>query len=103
MYRLGKVPYEETYRLVTFAVRYVVIVVEHQYHPVREFRKVVHERGKHRFDEIDPHHAQAREGVDPEPFLRRNPTQGLDDVLPQPDRIVVLIVEGDPGEGLVRP
>src|SRR5829696_3595150 len=103
MYRFGKVSYEEAYRLVAFAVRYAVVVVKHQYHPAREFRKVVHERGKRRFDEVGPHHAQAREGVGPEPFLRRDPTQGLDDVLPQPGRIVVLLVEGDPGEGLVGP
>jgi hypothetical protein len=57
--------------------------------------------GKHRFDEVGPLHAQASEGVGPEPFSRRDPTQGLEDEFPQPGWIVVLLVEGYPGEGQV--
>ena len=47
-----------------------------------------------------PHGAHPDENIGSEvPLLRHDPAQRLHYVPPQPDRIVVLLVEGDPGEG----
>ena len=51
-------------------------------------------------DEPLPHGAQSNKHIGSEVlFFWHNPAQRLYYVPPQPDRIVVLLVEGDPGEG----
>jgi hypothetical protein len=42
MDRLGEVLYEEADRVVTLTVRYEMVVIEHQYYPVRKLRKIVY-------------------------------------------------------------
>ena len=60
---------------------------------------LVDERGKRRFEEPLAHGAHSDENIGPEVlFLWHGPAQRLHYVPPQPGRIVVLLVEGDPGE-----
>ena len=56
--------------------------------------------GSAALEELLPYGAHFHKNIGSEVlFFRHNPAQSFYDVPPQPDRIVVLLVEGDPGEG----
>src|SRR5215212_1931951 len=98
MDRLGKVLYEESHQLVTFAFLYTMVVIEHQRDPLRELGQPVYECGKRRFDKLRPNGAQPYNTIAAESFPWRDLAQRLCDVPPQSDRIVILLVERDPDE-----
>ena len=78
---------------------YELVVIEHQDDPMGQLGDLVNERGKRYSDKPLPHGAHSHEDIGPEIlFFRLGPVQRLDYVPPQPDRIIVLLVEGDPGE-----
>ena len=79
---------------------YELVVVEHHYNLIGQLGDLVYERGERDFDEPLPHGAQSNKNIGSEvPCLWHDLAQGLYYMSPQPDRIVVLLVEGDPGEG----
>ena len=97
---LGEVLHEEGNRLVGVLLGYELVVVEHQYNPMGQLGELVYEHGERRLVEPAPTGAHSHENIGSEAlFLRHDSAQRLDYVPPQPDRIVVLLVEGDPGEG----
>ena len=103
---LWEVLHEEGHRPVGLARAHVLVVVEDHDNPTGQLGEPVYERGKRRFDERPARRSHSREDVRPEVYLRQGPAQRLRHVPPQPDRVVVALVEGDPGEGrlgLLRP
>ena len=94
----GKVIDEEGHRHVGVLPGYELVVIEHQDDPMGQLGDLVYERGKRCFDEHLSRGAHAHENVGPEVLFWHDPAQRLYNVPPQPDRIVVLLVEGDPGE-----
>ena len=66
---------------------------------MRQLGELVYEHGKRYLDEPLPRGAHSHENIGPEVLFRHNPAQSFYNVPPHPDRIVVLLVEGDPGEG----
>jgi hypothetical protein len=64
--------------------------------------ELVYEPRKRYSDEPLPHSAHSQENIFSEVLLFwQNAAQRLYYVPPKPDRIIVLLVEGDPGEGQV--
>ena len=97
---LGEVIHEEGNRLMRVLLGYELVVIEHQYDLIRQLGELVYEGGQRYSDEPLPHSAHSHENIGPEVLaFWHNPAQRLYYVPPQPDRIVVLLVEGDPGEG----
>ena len=97
---LGEVLHEEGHRLMRVLLGYELVVIEHQYNLIGQLGELVYERGERESGEPLPHGAHSHKNIGSEVlFLWHNPTQRLYYVPPQPDRIVVLLVEGDPGEG----
>ena len=79
---------------------YELVVIEHQYNLMGQLGDLVYERGKRYSDEPLSHSAYSHQNIGSEVhFFWHYPAQRLHYVTPQPDRIVVLLVEGDPGEG----
>ena len=78
-----------------FRVGHGVEVVEHDDDPVRERVHAVHELVDGRLDRAAGD-AEPLERTAPEPLT--HPIDGGGDVRPEPNRIVVELVEGDPGE-----
>src|SRR5215217_7587777 len=77
-----------------------LVVIEHQYDSLGHLGELVYERGERRLDEPLPHGAHSQENICSELlFFWHNLAQRLYYVPPQPDRIVVLLVEGDPRKG----
>jgi hypothetical protein len=66
-----------------------------------QFSEFVYERGKRYSDEVLPRGTHSHENIGSEVLFWHNPAQCLYYVPPQPDRIVVLLVQGDPGEGQI--
>ena len=98
---LGEVLNEEGNRLVDLPRAYGLVVIEHQYNRMGQLGDLVYERGKRCLDETLSHGAHPRENIGSEIFFWHDQAQRLDYVPPQPDRIVVLLVEMDPGEGQI--
>src|SRR5215212_324278 len=97
---LGEVLQEEGHRVMRALLGHELIVIEHQDDLIGQLRDLVYERGERRFDEPLPHGAHSQENIGSEVlFFRQDLAQSLYYVSPQPYRIVVLLVEGDPGEG----
>ena len=97
---LGEMLHEEGHRLVRVLLGYELVVIEHHDDPMGQLGELVYERGKRCSDEPLPHGAYSHKNIGPEVLLFwHNLAQRLYYVPPQPDRIVVLLVEGDPGEG----
>src|SRR5215218_340055 len=97
---LGKMLHEEGHRLVGVLFGNELVVIEHQYDPMGQLGDLVYEHGERYPGEPLPRGAHSHENIGPEVLLFwHGPAQRLHYVPPQPDRIVVLLVEGDPGEG----
>src|SRR5215213_11762713 len=78
---------------------YELVVIEHQHNPMGQLGYLVDQRGKGCFEEPLAHGAHSRENIGSEVlFFWKNAAQRFYYVPPQPYRIVVLLVEGDPGE-----
>src|SRR5215218_3383734 len=99
---LGEVVHEEGHRFMSVLLGHELVVIEHQYDSLGQLGELVYERGKRYSDEPLPHGTHSQENIGSEvlPFWH-NAAQRFYYVSPQPDRIVVLLVEGDPGEGQV--
>src|SRR5215208_247596 len=83
-----------------FLLGHELVVIEHQYDSLGHLGELVYERGERRLDEPLPHGAHSQENICSELlFFWHNLAQRLYYVPPQPDRIVVLLVEGDPRKG----
>src|SRR5215213_5787478 len=95
---LGEVLNEEGHRLMDLPRAYGLVVIEHQYNRMGQLGDLVYERGKRCLDVTLSHGAHPRENIGSEALFWHDPAQRLDDVPPQPDRIVVLLVKGDPGD-----
>ena len=79
-----------------------LVVIEHQYDSLGHLGERVYERGQYRLDDPLPTGAHSHEDIGSKAlFFGHDPPQRFYYVSPQPDRIVVLFVEGDPGEGQV--
>src|SRR5829696_638330 len=79
-----------------------LVVIEHQYNLIRQLGELVYEPRKRYSDEPLSHGPHSHENIGSEVlFFWHNAAQRLYYVPPKPDRIVVLLVEGDPGEGQV--
>ena len=79
---------------------YELVVIKHQYNLMGQLGELVYEHGKRCLDEPLSHGAHSHENIGSKVlFFWHSPAQSLYYVPPQPDRIVVLLVEGDPGEG----
>src|SRR5688572_29414569 len=95
---VGEMLHKEVHRLVATVTSRELVVVEHQQHLSLHPTKLVHEHGKYGIYDTRAGDAKRRENAGPEPFTSRAPVQRLDYVPPQADRIIVLLVEGDPGK-----
>jgi len=95
---LGEVLHEEAHRFVTAVLGYQLVVIKHQYHPMGYLSELVYEHGKHCLDEPLPRSAYSHKNIGSEVLSWRNPAQRFYYVPPHPDRIVVLLVDGDPSE-----
>src|SRR5215207_4959387 len=96
---LGEVLPEEGHRLVRVVLSYELVVIENQYHPTGQLGEPVYEHGKRYLDELLPYGGHRHKNFASEVHFRHNLAQRLYYVPPQPDRIIVLLVEGDPYEG----
>src|SRR5215216_6880831 len=94
----GDVLYKEGHRLVACGLGYELVVSEHHHHPMGQVGKLVYEHGKRYPDESTPRGAHSHENIDSETLFWCNPAHRFYYMPPQPDGIVVLFVEGDPGE-----
>ena len=97
----GEVLHEKLHRLAAPIVGCELVVVEHQRYVLRHLAKLVHEPGKYGVDDPRAGDVQRRERGGAKPFFRHTPAQRFDDMPPQANRIVVLLVQGDPGESAV--
>ncbi len=79
----------------TLPIRHRLKVIEHQSHPVAVRGDRVHQLVDGMFDG-DPRNGQALQRTPPEPLP--DPIDGGRDIRPQPNRIVVTVVERDPRE-----
>src|SRR5215203_3210031 len=97
---LGEVLHEEGNRLMRVFLGYELVVVEHQHDLMGQLDELVYERGKRGSHEPLPHGTHSNKSIGSE-VLRfwHNLAQRLYYVSPQPNQIVVLLVEGNPGEG----
>src|SRR5215211_4545599 len=97
---LGEVLQEEGHRVMRALLGHELVVIEHQYDSLGQLGELVYERGKRNSDEPLPHGTHSQKNICSEvlPFWH-NAAQRLYYVPPKPDWIVVLLVEGDPGEG----
>ncbi len=78
---------------------YEMVVVEHEHDTLGQLGDLVYERGKGYSDQLLPHGARTHRNLGSKVLLfRHNPAQRLYYVPPRPDRIVILLVEGDPRE-----
>src|SRR5215211_5043246 len=97
---LREVLQEEGHRVMRALLGHELVVIEHQDDRIGQLGDLVYERGERRFDEPLPHGAHSQENIGSEfLFFWHNLAQRLYYVPPQPDRIVVLLVEGDPRKG----
>src|SRR5215212_7942421 len=79
---------------------YELVVIEHHYGSLGQLGERVYERGQYHLDDPLPTGAHSHEDIGSKAlFFGHDPPQRFYYVSPQPDRIVVLFVEGDPGEG----
>ena len=97
---LREVLHKELHRLAAPIVGRELVVVEHQGYLLRHLAKLVDELGNYGVDDARAGDVQSRKGA-AKPFPRHTMAQRFDDMPPQPDRIVVLLVQGDPGESAV--
>src|SRR5215203_764490 len=97
---LGEVLHEEGHRPMRVFLGYELVVIEHHYNLIGQLDELVYERGKRGSHEPLPHGTHSNKSIGSE-VLRfwHDLAQCLYYVSPQPDRIVVLLVEGDPSEG----
>jgi hypothetical protein len=86
---VGTFPQPDTHHLTL-----VVAAAAHASEPVNEY-------GKHYLEELLPCGAHFHKSIGSEELFRCNPAQSFYDVPPEPHRIVVPLVEGDPGKGQV--
>ena len=91
-----QMPEREVDRGKTLPIRHRLKVVEHQSHPVAVRGDRVHQLIDGMFEGA-PRHAQALQRTPPEPLP--DPIDGSRNIRPQPNRIVVTVVERDPREG----
>src|SRR5215208_4480280 len=96
---LGEVLHEEGHRLMRVFLGYELVVIEHQHDLIGQLGELVYERGKRHSDEVLPRDTHSRENIGCEVLFWHDLAQCLDYMPPQPNQIVVLLVEGDPGEG----
>src|SRR5215208_678314 len=97
---LGEVLHKKGHRFMRVHLGYGLVVIEHQYNLIGQLDELVYERGKRGSHEPLPHGTHSNKSIGSE-VLRfwHNLAQRLYYVSPQPDRIVVLLFEGDPSEG----
>jgi hypothetical protein len=99
---VGEVLYEEGYRRESVVLDYELVVIEHHYHPLGPLSQLVYEHGKCYLAEPLTRGVHPHKKTCPEVFswrtLGRNLAQRFYNVPPQPGWIVVLLVDGDPGE-----
>ena len=93
---LGKVLEKERETLVDLRIPDQVVVVEHEHDRVRQRRELVAERGEYVVDDADPRGPQ--HGKRDLAGARVERAKRVDEVGPEPDRVVVAAVERDPGE-----
>src|SRR5215203_1145679 len=99
---LGEVFHEEGHRFMRVLPSYELVVIEHQYDSSGHLGERVYERGQYRLDDPPPTGAHSHEDIGSKAlFFGHDPPQRFYYVSPQPYRIVVLFVEGEPGEGQV--
>src|SRR5215204_5309996 len=91
--------HKEGHRLVTVVLGYELVVIEHEYYPMGQLGELVYEHGKRALVEPVSLGVHFPNNIGCEVLPWRNLAQSLHNVPPQPDRIVVLLVDGDPGEG----
>ena len=91
-----QMPEREVDRGKTLPIRHRLKVVEHQSQPGAVRGDRVHQLVDGMFDGA-PRHAQALQRTPPEPLP--DPIDGSRDIRPEPNRIVVTLVERDPREG----
>src|SRR5215216_2956783 len=97
---LREVLQEEGHRVMRALLGHELVVIEHQDDRIGQLGDLVYERGERRFDEPLPHGVHSQENIGSEVlFFWHNLAQRLYYVPPQPYRIVVLLVEGDPRKG----
>jgi hypothetical protein len=77
---------------------YELVIVEHQYHSLGQLGELVYEHGKRYLDEPLPYGAHSPNNIGCEILFWHNLAQRLYHVHPQSDWIVILLVDGDPGE-----
>src|SRR5215208_5933938 len=93
--------HEEGNRSMAVVCGYELVVVEHQYNLTGQLGEPIYYQGKRDLDEPPPSDAHSRKNVGSEVLCRCGQVQRFCYVPPHPDRVVVLLVEGDPGEGEV--
>src|SRR5215204_453617 len=96
---LGEVLHEEGHRLMRVFLGYELVVIEHQHDLMGQLGELVYERGKRHSDEVLPRDTHSRENIGCEVLYWHDLAPCLDYMPPQPNQIVVLLVEGNPGEG----
>src|SRR5215208_715591 len=89
---------EEDHRSMAVVFGYGLVVIEHQHDLIGQLGEPIYQHWKRCLDEPPPSDAHSRKNVGSEVLIRCGQVQRFYNVSPQPDRVVVLLVKGDPGD-----
>src|SRR5215203_7291649 len=90
--------HEEGHRSMAVVFGHELVVIEHQHHLTGQLGEPIYYQGQRCLDEPPPSDTHYRKNIGSEVLVWCDQVQRFYYVPPHPDRVVVLLVEGDPGD-----